>query len=192
MNKVLIFGGSFSPPTLAHEAIIKACLALGKFDELWLMPSRDRDDKEMSASDVHRLEMVNIMKNTTFAGDGRVRVSNLELNLPAPTKLYKTVQALSKTYPQTEFWFAFGVDAYEDMPKWERGRELKQSLNIIVLGDNPPEGTANLKTLFVKLNPQYSNRSSTQARKALASGGSTKGVMNQAVAVYVIKHKLYS
>jgi nicotinic acid mononucleotide adenylyltransferase len=57
-RKILLFGGSFSPPTLAHEAIIAACLDMKDFDEVWVMPSGDRADKVIAIQDEDRLKML--------------------------------------------------------------------------------------------------------------------------------------
>lgn len=190
VGKVLIFGGAFSPPTLAHEAIIAECLKLPGFDEVWLLPSNDRDDKTMSASAEHRLAMLNIMITSRFADEPRLGISEFELALPHETKTSKTVQALAKTHPDAQFWFVFGNDSYRDMPNWQGGLQLKSTLNLVVFGDKKPAGLA-AGAIFMGTPAEYSDVSSTLARQSLAHRNKAVGLVNDKVAQYAVAHNLY-
>src|SRR5215813_4590567 len=96
---ILVFGGAFNPPTLAHEAIIRECLALPQFDEVWLMPSGDRLDKQISSSDHDRRHMIRLVHQHAIAQHPRLRVSDFELRRSPPTQTYETVYALQQRHP---------------------------------------------------------------------------------------------
>lgn len=179
-RKILLFGGSFSPPTLAHEAIIAQCLRLPQFDELWIMPSGDRPDKTIAMSDQDRLRMLELVKSTSFAGDSRLQVTDFELRLPRPTATYITWQALSAAFPDVQFWFVFGMDAYQSMPSWPHGKTLRENLPMIVVGSPPAPRTSDT-LLYIKLDNAYDDISSTAARQALANGQSLAGLVSDPV-----------
>src|SRR6185369_6587064 len=101
-QRIILYGGSFNPPTIAHEAILQACLALPGFDEVWVMPSRTREDKEITVSDANRLQMLSILQQYAFTGESRLKISDFELKLPAPTRTARTLPALAAAYPGTE------------------------------------------------------------------------------------------
>lgn len=181
--KVLIFGGSFNPPTLAHEAIIAECLKLPGFDQVWVMPSGNRSDKHIGTPAKDRLAMLVIVKNKHFANNPRLIISDFELNLPEPTATFTTVKELTAAYPSTQFWFVIGGDSYRSMSVWPHGEELKKNLRIIVVSDK----TTQHQTLH--LSKELSVMSSTQAR---SSADALHAQVSPAVAEYALAHKLYS
>lgn len=189
--KVLVFGGSFSPPTLAHEEIIDRCLSLRGFDEVWLLPSADRLDKTMSASNQHRLNMLELIKSESFNNNPRLKISTIEFDMPTPVQFYKTERALTQQDSETIFYFAFGGDAYNDMPGWGDGERLKKQLNMVVFSDHPPDAADSVRVMHVKLPAKFSNMSSSLARKLLAGGGDVSSLLSWPIIGYVAEHGLY-
>jgi nicotinate-nucleotide adenylyltransferase len=190
-KQIIIFGGSFNPPTHAHEAIIAACLGLPQFDEVWVMPSGDRADKTIVTSDEHRLAMLDIVKKEVFANNPRLVISRFELGLPRPTRLHRTVHALAKAYPNTTFWFAFGGDAYTNMRSWYKADEFIDSLDVIVFTDRTVTETATGRTIKLQIAKPFQQISSTQVRQAVAQGENAKNWLSPAIATYINRHNLY-
>jgi nicotinate-nucleotide adenylyltransferase len=182
---ILIFGGSFSPPTLAHEAIIAACLALQQFDEVWVMPSGDRLDKTIAVDDQARLEMLAIVHGQRFGHDPRLRISDVELHMPRPTNTYDTLRALSERFPDYDFSFAFGRDSYTTMPMWPHGDELRQQLSMVILGDDTATPPAAPNVHYVALDEAYSKLSSSRVRDAIAHGRDISGMVSESIARYL-------
>jgi len=102
-QNIAVFGGTFDPPTRAHEAIIESCLQRQDIDEVWLLPSGQRTDKNGMTSDDVRLAMLQHLQERVFLNDQRVVVSDFELQLPRPTQTWITAQALSDAYPSLHF-----------------------------------------------------------------------------------------
>ena len=190
-QSVLVFGGAFNPPTLAHEAIIMQCLSLPQFSEVWLMPSGDRDDKFINTPAEHRLNMLEIIKATTFKNSPRLVISDFELKLNGTTKTYKTVSILAIKHPDINFWFAFGNDSYSDMTRWDKGYQLKTRLHMVLFGDAPPNDFNNKKDLFIQVPAEFSHMSASKARSALQQGTTAPGLVNPAVAQYALDRSLY-
>ena len=78
---ILIYGGSFSPPTIAHQFIIESVSSLNCFDQIWVMPCRDRVDKKPSSSEKDRLKMIEIMIAKCF-NRSKVCSSCFEYSIP--------------------------------------------------------------------------------------------------------------
>ena len=179
--KILIFGGGFSPPTIAHEAIIAACLRLPQFNEVWVMPSGDRIDKTISLTDRERLSVLEAMRLGSFGGDPRLKVSDFELRLPRPSQTSTTFIELAKTFPAAEFWLALGRDSYIGMPGWPSGQTLQNKLNMVVFcsGAGPEIDAANVT--IVDLGDTYADVSSSEIRRRLKSGENIDGLVSQSV-----------
>lgn len=187
----MIFGSAFNPPTLAHEAIIRICLELPQFDEIWLMPSGDRLDKITGVSDEHRLRMSKILATRIFPGEKRVRVTDFELKLPRPTQTYQTSRALSLAYPDANFWWAIGTDSYFSMPEWEHGAELQQNLNLLVFDSGARNKIKRGNVTHLYLPDAVSDVSSTHVRKLAAAGGDLDGLVRPPIVRYIARHGLY-
>ncbi len=168
-QKILLFGGSFSPPTLAHEEIIARCLALPRFDEVWVMPSADRLDKQMAIDGPTRLQMLKAIHTTRFAATPRLKISDFELQLPPPTNTYQTLAALHAAFSGTTFWLAFGMDAYRSMPTWPHGQTLQKNLQVVLFGSSPPPPESN-RFPYIQLGAAFADLSSTKVRLALQAG----------------------
>lgn len=191
-RSILIFGGAFDPPTLAHEAIIAACLKLRQFDEVWLMPSGDRLDKQMGSRDADRLAMLAAVHRSSFGGDHRLLISDFELSLPRPTSTYLTVRALKKAYPDATFCFVFGRDSYSSMPSWPHGQTLQRQLPMVVFTSGPGPTVAAPNVTVRTIPTRYDMTSSTKVRKALRAGDRyTKLPVSSAVLGYLAQHDLY-
>ena len=190
-RQILIFGGAFNPPTLAHEAAIAACLDLPQFDEVWIMPSGDRDDKHIGTADSHRLAMLALIVAERFNNNPRLQLTDFELRLARPNATYRTLNALRQTHPGTTFWFAFGTDSYRTMPTWPNGTQLQKDLQHIVLFAREGQVANVTHALTCTIAPQLSGLSSTAARKMHASGKPLNGVVSPAIEHYIRRHRLY-
>lgn len=188
---ILVFGGAFNPPTLAHEAIIRECLALPQFDEVWLMPSGDRLDKQISGSDHDRLHMLRLVHEHAFRHHPRLRVSDFELRRPRPTQTFETVAALQQRHPEANFSFVFGRDSYLDMPRWPDGQRLQRELPIIMVtsGEGPQVAASNVWVLA--LPAAFDTISSTKARDLVARGRTAHQHLSRPVYGYVTTYELY-
>lgn len=188
-EKVLIYGGTFNPPTNAHQEIIRRCLALDEFNELWVMPSGDRIDKDKMAADKHRLAMLRLLKHERFADDKRFIISDFELKLPRPNQTYITVGALAINYPSNEFWFIYGADAYKNMPRWHSGEKLRRSLNMVIFERDgtvvPPADN------IISMGNGIEGMSSSTVREAVSNNMPVNAFVCAGVRQYIDRNKLY-
>src|SRR3989344_5556885 len=60
MKKILLFPGAFNPPHNGHMEIIGVALKKYSFDELWIVPSGKRDDKNITTNYEDRRNLGNL------------------------------------------------------------------------------------------------------------------------------------
>lgn len=192
MTEIAVFGGTFDPPTKAHEAIIEACLADQSFDQVWVMPSGDRIDKPLMLPETTRFEMLKELHAEHFTNTAKLEVTDFELQLPRPTQTYSTVKALEEQYPDNKFWFVYGADSYYDMPRWQDGRRLQATLGILLVpraGYEIPQGLANVRSL--RLTEDLAYTSSTEVRGRIEQGESVDHLVSNGVARFILEKGLY-
>ncbi len=83
MKKILFYPGTFNPPHLGHVSAVTVALKDINFDEVWIMPSGKRVDKEIPTSLEDRKNMAGIF------------IEYLKSVIPTPIKLLAT--AVEKT-----------------------------------------------------------------------------------------------
>jgi nicotinate-nucleotide adenylyltransferase len=195
LRKIIVFSGSFDPPTLAHQAIIEACLHQKNFNEVWVMPTGIREDKEIGATSNDRVTMLKHMKREIFKNTERLKISDFELKLPLPTQTNRTVKELLVDFPDIDFWFAYGADSYQDMPNWQDGKKLQNTLNILVAarrGYSLPLSSPHLVHLILADEKTVENVSSTLARNNIKTNQSLKALVCNSVDAYIASHGLYA
>ncbi len=187
---IAIVGGSFNPPTKAHEAIALACLNRPEFDEVWVMPSGDRLDKAYSIDDSHRLAMLKLVSQRV--DDPRLFVSSLELELDRPSQTIKTLGAMATKYPDVNPTFVLGVDSYWSMPSlWVQGDYLQQQIPMLVIprADSPNPEASNVKIL--EIGKEFRDVSSSEVRARVAAGETISHLVDSWVEEYIVEHGLY-
>jgi nicotinate-nucleotide adenylyltransferase len=169
--ETIIYGGAFNPPTLAHKAILEACVSYAETQkaDVWVMPSGDRLDKSIATSRERRLAYVAAMILSVEARQVTPEVVTTELDRTVMVETYDTVKELEAEYPDRKFTFVFGADSTETMASWKKGEELLEELSMIVV--ERAGNTVNpMARHAVRLEVETPNVSSTQVRERLAAG----------------------
>ena len=78
MRSIALYGGAFDPPHKSHLAIVNEILALPFINEVWLLPSGDRNDKKLVLNMEQRF---NLLKKLTVPFEDRVKVVDDEIKL---------------------------------------------------------------------------------------------------------------
>jgi nicotinate-nucleotide adenylyltransferase len=199
--KVMLFGGSFNPPHLGHQQMVKSVLEMGLVDQIWYLPVGKHDfDKNVVAAD-RRLEMLELI--LPKAGEeffNQIKIEDCEIRYFQTSYTATTLDYLSARYPQHQFSFLMGSDNLAKFHLWydQLGRDYQYLL------DNYP--TYIYPRVGFPLEPLYKNMiplsqleavavSSTQVREALANGGKEADLvklLDQKIIKYIAKHNLYA
>lgn len=183
---ILIYGGSFNPPTKAHVAVVEALIANVVYDEIWVSPSYNHPyGKEMAGYDLrfHLCELA-----FGHLAESRVYVRAIE-DVPAArtgaatlSSMYDCLRRL-KSVSDDEYSFVIGYDQALDISasKWVCSAELVDQFQAIVVprGDDEVSAvrvpwvfnryTDHLDNVVLPPLPEeLRNVSSTAARAAIA------------------------
>ncbi|MEK7590345.1 MAG: nicotinate-nicotinamide nucleotide adenylyltransferase [Patescibacteria group bacterium] len=146
-EKIVIYGGAFNPPHIGHAIAIDEVMRTFVCDEIWIMPSADRQDKKISVTGEHRVNMIKIILSELFSAPKvPIKISTLELKRPALTTTYDTQIELNKKYPNNEFYFLVGKDIFKDIKiKWVNGKKLLRIAKFITVSKK-----VNVSSTFVR------------------------------------------
>ncbi|MEA2098520.1 MAG: nicotinate (nicotinamide) nucleotide adenylyltransferase [Campylobacterota bacterium] len=155
MDTIALFGGSFDPPHIGHEAIVKEIEKLKILEKVVIMPTYLNPFKsKFYAPSSLRLKWL----NNIFASYENVEVDSYEINLQRKVPSIETVKYLLKTYKN--IYLVIGADNLESLSKWYKYDELKTLVTFVVAQRDNIDVPAN----FIKLNVEE-NISSTSLRE---------------------------
>jgi nicotinate-nucleotide adenylyltransferase len=214
-KKVGILGGSFDPPTLAHEAVGKVFLEGLKLDEVRYVPARQNPLKVMKAwaRPIERWNMIQML----VEGNEGYSASNLEI-VPEliytvgdkyiedtederPSYTYHTLQAFQMLEPHTEFVFLGGSDILRSFYKWYKAEEIIKNFHLGI-AIRPPHSLASTISPILEEHRKYvtilehhnmPDISSTDVRSFLENGHIelAKQLLKPSIFEYVMDNGLY-
>ena len=190
-RQIAIFGGSFNPPTRAHAQIMQALAREDRYDEVWIMPSKDRADKTIGVSAEDRLEMIEALLGGELRRFTKLKVSTFELDLPGPTMTAQTLAMLSKRFPGDEFTMVIGEDSLATLPSWEDGEWLLEHARWLVVPRIEKGAIERRPRNMQRLNVSTTPVSSTLVRSAVGSGASINDYVHGSTNSLIQNKELY-
>lgn len=184
-----IFGGSFNPIHIGHLALANYLCENDYIDELWFLvsPQNPFKQNEKLLDDKTRLRMV----NAAVRGYGRFYVSDFEFSLPKPSYTINTLNKLSETYTDRDFYLIIGADNWAAFDRWKSPEEIISKHHVLVyprLGYDIPEMLPqNVKAVDSPL----IEVSSTFIRESISQGKDVRYFLHPAVYEIIEKESLY-
>lgn len=124
---VALYGGSFDPPHIAHEAIVKALREMSFIDQVVVMPTFLNPFKSHSCADAsQRL----LWLREIFAEYSDVIVSSFEVDAAKKMPSIQSVKHLLKSYKKV--YLVIGADNLKSLASWHKYDELKELVTFIV------------------------------------------------------------
>lgn len=135
--RIGLFGGSFNPIHNAHIALASTICEQANLDEVWFMVSPHNPLKQANGllGENERYEMVKLaLEALPSSGNENVclKASDYEFHLERPSFTWKTLEALSKDFPQHEFCLVIGGDNWVAFPRWAHNEEILAKHQIYV------------------------------------------------------------
>lgn len=199
---ILLFGGSFNPPHLGHEIVIRQAFELiPTIDELWLLPTYNHAFGKDLAPAPHRLAMCHLLKNSLgrqFADI--VKVCPIEIDYQTNGSTYHTLQLLKRenepsNYRTIEKTFSFlmGSDQLPTFDKWEHYQQLLEQMPFYIYprGSHRYHVTYQNMTLLESPTQIITNISSTLVRDRLKNHLPVDHIIPTNIAEYITNHGLY-
>lgn len=137
MNRIVVMGGSFNPPTRAHLRLMTAAMAAADACRGIFVPTaHDYVAKKMkrqrcpqdTLSESMRLAMLESFCET----DGRLSVSRIQIQKAGRGYDYEMLEAIQRDCPEAEVCFVTGSDKLYILPRWHRIDELVERFRILV------------------------------------------------------------
>lgn len=201
--EIAVYSGSFNPLHIGHLAIIRHMIEVAGFDMVYLIVSPKNPLKDGISSDSGRerykaaVEAVerrflrsgqsasgrNDSKAveasaSTAASEARVKVDDIELNMPEPHYTIRTLDILKEREPDNRFTLVMGADNLADIRRWRDYTRILKEFGVAVF---PREGhdLTEIKQDLLKEDPAYMIQildaemvdiSSTEIREAISRG----------------------
>ncbi|OPA72345.1 nicotinate (nicotinamide) nucleotide adenylyltransferase [Campylobacter pinnipediorum subsp. caledonicus] len=143
MNLAL-FGGSFDPPHMGHDSIVKIALNELNIDKLVIMPTFISPFKaNFSAPPDVRLKWV----KDIWGSLENVEISDFEIEQKRPVPTIQTAIYLKEKYNPENFYLLLGADHIRNLSTWHNYNELKNIVKFIVAKRDEIEIPKNLQKI---------------------------------------------
>ncbi len=155
MKTIALFGGSFDPPHIGHESIVKALLNLDYIQKIVVMPTfLNPFKKDFKAPSKLRFEWL----QKIFNKFENVEISDYEV---AQNKKVPTIESVKYLLTRYEkIYLVIGADNLNSLETWYKFNELKSKVTFIVATRDDVE----IPKDFIKLNVK-ADVSSTSLRE---------------------------
>jgi nicotinate-nucleotide adenylyltransferase len=122
MKKLAIFGGSFNPVHWGHLLTAETALTQLNLDHVIWVPTSHPSYKSSSVLlDFHdRLEMI----SQAIAPHPQFTLSTIEQNRSGSSYAIDTLIDIQALYPNSQWYWVIGLDAFQSLPHWHRHQEL--------------------------------------------------------------------
>lgn len=193
-RRIGLFGGTFDPPHFGHAIALRHALDEERMDEIWVVPSGTRRDKDPGASPQERLTMTQLFLSDLFGEHPRIAIQEHLINNPDIAFTVDELALLTREHSNRTFTVIIGSDQSRVLKFWHEPETLaKRAEFLIISRDGKP---ANVPEGFRAkiLDPEttnWVNLSSTDLRKRLAEGKDIHGMTTERVIAYIHKNGLY-
>lgn len=212
-RNLLLVGGSFDPPTLAHVRIAERARAVGCSPSAWIVfvpAARSPFKPDPPAADADRAAMLTLATGCLE----RAVVWTDELDRAragAPSYWIDTLARARETRPTARFWFLIGADQAAAFHRWRDAHEILELASPLVVLREPycdaAVLAAHLRATAVWSEDELTlwrdavlpiplvRGSATQARRALAAqpvdAAALDRLLDPAVLKFITEHDLY-
>lgn len=136
-KRIIIMGGSFNPPTAAHQKLILSAVdALDADMGIYVPSSHEYVQNKMNrlgkGADVVDASLRFKMLCSMAKDDSRLSVDDYEYHLKEKSRSYTTMLHFREKYPDAELFFFLGGDKLDILPRWYCIKEFLEQFKIIV------------------------------------------------------------
>lgn len=126
---IIVYGGSFNPVTLAHEAIIKEISKLDYIDKILITPVGDKYNKAGLIDSKYRVEMIELV----IKDIDKTYIDFTEILADKVLTTYETLQILQNKYPHKEIYFLLGADNLLEFSTWDNSEDILKNFGLFVI-----------------------------------------------------------
>lgn len=195
MKKYGFFGGSFNPPTIAHERLAEKIAEKFNLDKVYFVPVGNYYNKTGLIDENKRFEMLNSIKND------KIDVLDIELHSKKKLMAVDAFDLVNNNFSSSENYFILGGDNLEKLPNWKNATKcLNNNIIAIQRGEKLANIISKNKLLETNKNRifefnanEFYDYSSTEVREAIKKKDNKilKEMLNKKVYFYIEKNNLY-
>lgn len=135
-KRIVVMGGSFNPPTIAHLRLMRAAVEGVHADTGIFLPAshtyvKIKMRRAKRPNEVYPEEVRMRMLEAMCADDPRFTTCSYELPYPQ-ARNYETMVQLQEENPDAELYFLLGADKLEIFPRWRSGRAFMENFKLLV------------------------------------------------------------
>ncbi len=127
--RIAIFGGSFDPVHIAHEAIVKTALNELDIDKLIIVPTYLNPFK--NSFYLNPITRFKLLKKV-FQKVKKVEISDYEINQEKLSYTINTVKYLSNLYNPSKIYLILGEDNIKNLENWYQIEDLRKIVEFVV------------------------------------------------------------
>lgn len=129
-----IYGGTFDPFHLGHQAICEAVLQQTEVSQLRLIPcSLPALKADAHASAFQRLAMLQEWRKAQSPIiQQRIEIDDVELQRLGASYTIDTIKELATEFPEYRLIFVLGLDAWQSLARWHQSDALMHRVNFWV------------------------------------------------------------
>ena len=181
MNRILVFGGTFDPPHLAHVEIPKKAMDFLNCEHILYIPAYQsplKDEPATAAS--HRLAMLHLaLQNAPWA-----TISTIEIEAKGTNYTIDTLEKLHQKYDEMQL--LIGADQWNQFEQWHRHEDILRIANPAIM---PRDGFGISDKRLLPIEPFQC--SSKTVRSLIKQKNATNQFLSPAVTEYITTHNLY-
>jgi len=159
---IALFGGSFDPFHMGHEAIIESLDKNLDIEEIFLVPTYLNPFKKsfhLQAQD--RLALLHEM----YEDNAKIKIIDFEVKQERAVPTIETVEYLKSKYQLDTIYLVIGADNFLSIKSWNNYEKLSKSVRFVVITRNGYTiNSQDIKYIQIEVNVDVS---STQLRENL-------------------------
>lgn len=191
--KIVVMGGTFNPPHIAHLICAEEVYDRLKFDKVIFIPSARPPHKDANdIIDPHHRYMMTLLATED---NPHFEVSRIELDRPGRSFTIETVKEMKKMYNNNaEIHWIVGADSILEMRSWKCVDELINICSFV--GINRPgydlsKADKQILERINMINITGVDISSSEIRKRIKNGITIKYLVPASVEEYIYNNRLY-
>ena len=186
--RLAIFGGTFDPIHQAHLAIAREAAERCRLDRVLLVPAANPPHKTGVTNTPYedRVQMAEL----ACRGQAHLEVSRLEEGTEWSYSILTIEKVRARMAAEDELFFVIGADAFADLRTWRRWQDVAREVCFLVVSRPGVSYEALPGVRLQRLDRLELPTSSSEIRRALASGGRPPEVAPP-VLDYILQRGLY-